>query len=72
MKKQQNSDKITALYERLSKEVVEQRNESVSIAHQKQMLEDYAKRNGFYQAKRSNRAKSGTVYKRARRISCTI
>ena len=41
MLKQANNSKITALYERLSKDD-EQKNESVSIAHQKQMLEEYA------------------------------
>ena len=46
MSKQPSNSKITALYERLAKDD-EQKNESVSIAHQKQMLEDYAKRNGF-------------------------
>jgi len=46
MNKQQKDGKITALYERLSKDD-DQKNESVSIAHQKQMLEDYAKKNGF-------------------------
>ena len=44
--KQPNNAKFTALYERLSKDD-EQKNESVSIAHQKQMLEDYARKNGF-------------------------
>jgi len=46
MSKQLNTAKITALYERLSKDD-EQKNESVSIAHQKQMLEQYARKNGF-------------------------
>ena len=46
MTRQLSSAKITALYERLSKDD-EQRNESISIAHQKQMLEDFATRNGF-------------------------
>jgi len=46
MSKQLNNAKITALYERLSKDD-EQKNESVSIAHQKQMLEQYARKNGF-------------------------
>jgi len=46
MKKQQNNGTITALYERLSRDD-EQKNESISIAHQKRMLEDYARKNGF-------------------------
>lgn len=46
MSRQPNNGKITALYERLSKDD-DQKNESVSIAHQKQMLEDYARKNGF-------------------------
>ncbi len=40
------SDKITPLYERLSRDD-ELQGESNSISHQKQMLEDYARRNGF-------------------------
>lgn len=40
------SDKITPLYERLSRDD-ELQGESNSISHQKQMLEDYAQRNGF-------------------------
>ena len=45
MNKLQNG-KITALYERLSNDD-ERKTESLSIAHQKQMLESYAQRNGF-------------------------
>jgi len=44
--KQPNNGKITALYERLSKDD-EQKSDNVSIAHQKQILEDYAQKNGF-------------------------
>ena len=44
--KQHSKGKITALYERLSRDD-EQKNESISIAHQKQILEDYARKNGF-------------------------
>jgi len=40
------SDKITALYERLSRDD-ELQGESNSIQNQKRMLEDYAERNGF-------------------------
>lgn len=38
--------KITPLYERLSRDD-ELQGESNSISNQKQMLEDYARRNGF-------------------------
>ena len=38
--------KITPLYERLSRDD-ELQGESNSISHQKQMLEEYARRNGF-------------------------
>ena len=40
------TDKITALYCRLSQEDM-QAGESESIQNQKQMLEDYARQNGF-------------------------
>ena len=46
MPKQPHIGKCTALYERLSRDD-EQKSESISIAHQKQILEDYAKKNGF-------------------------
>lgn len=41
-----DSNKITALYERLSRDD-EREGTSVSIEHQKQILEDYAAKNGF-------------------------
>ena len=41
-----SNGKITPLYERLSRDD-ELQGESNSISHQKQMLEDYARRNGF-------------------------
>lgn len=41
-----STGKITPLYERLSRDD-ELQGESNSISHQKQMLEDYARRNGF-------------------------
>jgi DNA invertase Pin-like site-specific DNA recombinase len=41
------SAKITALYERLSRDDDEQNGESNSITGQKKMLEDYAAKNGF-------------------------
>ena len=44
--KQIGTDKITALYERLSKDD-EAEGDSNSIVHQKEILEAYAKRNGF-------------------------
>lgn len=39
-------DGITALYERLSRDD-EQEGDSNSIVHQKEMLEEYARKNGF-------------------------
>ena len=46
MKKQQEKEKITALYERLSHDD-ERAGESVSIENQKRLLEDYAEKMGF-------------------------
>lgn len=46
MSKQLNSIKITALYERLSRDD-ELQGESNSITNQKHFLEDYARKNGF-------------------------
>jgi|GEM_PF-1842441 len=46
MTKHDNQAKITALYERLSRDD-EQKGESNSIVHQKQILEEYALKNGF-------------------------
>jgi len=43
----QNTSKLTILYERLSVEDEHRSGDSNSIAHQKSMLEDYAKRQGF-------------------------
>ena len=48
--KQQISEKITALYLRLSRDD-EQNGESNSISNQKAMLNDYAKKNGFKNTK---------------------
>jgi len=45
-----NDAKYTALYERLSRDD-EQKGESHGILNQKQMLEDYAKRNGHHNIK---------------------
>ena len=64
MSKQPNNGKITALYERLSKDD-EQKNESVSIAHQKQILEDYARKNGFQNIRHfTDDGVRGTTFKR--------
>ena len=64
MSKQPNNSKITALYERLSKDD-EQKNESVSIAHQKQMLEQYARKNGFQNLHHfTDDGVTGTVFSR--------
>ena len=46
MNRQSDNMKITALYERLSRDD-EQSGESNSITNQKIMLEDYAAKNGF-------------------------
>ena len=46
MNKHQTDGRVTALYERLSRDD-EQSGDSNSIVNQKQMLEDYAARNGF-------------------------
>ena len=62
--KQPDNSKITALYERLSRDD-EQKNESVSIAHQKHMLEDYAQRNGFGNIRHfTDDGVTGTVFNR--------
>ena len=44
--RQSNQAKITACYERLSRDD-EQQGESNSITNQKKILEDFAERNGF-------------------------
>jgi DNA invertase Pin-like site-specific DNA recombinase len=63
MNKQPNNG-ITALYERLSKDD-EQKNESVSIANQKQILEDYARKNGFQNIRHfTDDGVRGTTFKR--------
>ena len=64
MPRQPNNGKITALYERLSRDD-EQKNESVSIAHQKQILEDYARKNGFHNIRHyTDDGITGTVFNR--------
>lgn len=47
MNRQSETTKITALYERLSRDD-ELQGDSNSIIHQKQMLEDYALKNGYH------------------------
>ena len=62
--KQPTNGKITALYERLSKDD-EHKSDSVSIAHQKQILEDYARKNGFPNIKHfTDDGVRGTTFKR--------
>ena len=64
MKKLRNSNKITALYERLSKDD-ELKGDSNSIIHQKKMLEDYAARNGFANIRHfTDDGITGTVFSR--------
>ena len=47
MNRQSDNMKVTALYERLSRDDEQQTGESGSITNQKIMLEDYAEKNGF-------------------------
>lgn len=47
MNRQSENIKITALYERLSRDDEQQTGESGSITNQKLFLEDYATKNGF-------------------------
>jgi DNA invertase Pin-like site-specific DNA recombinase len=62
--KQPNNGKITALYERLSKDD-EQKSDRVSIANQKQILEDYAQKNGFPNTRHfTDDGVRGTTFKR--------
>ena len=64
MKKQQEKEKITALYERLSRDD-ERSGESVSIENQKRILEDYALKNGFTNLRHfTDDGVSGTTFKR--------
>jgi len=59
-----NNAKITALYERLSRDD-EQRGESNSITHQKQILENYALNNGFQNIRHfTDDGVSGTTFDR--------
>jgi DNA invertase Pin-like site-specific DNA recombinase len=59
-----NSQKLTILYERLSRDD-EQSGESMSIANQKSFLEDYANRNGFANwVHRADDGYSGTNFSR--------
>ena len=64
MKKQHESEKITALYERLSHDD-ERSGESVSIENQKRILEDYARKNGFANIRHfTDDGVRGTTFKR--------
>jgi len=64
MNKLRNTNKITALYERLSKDD-ELKGDSHSIVHQKKMLEDYAARNGFTNIRHfTDDGITGTVFSR--------
>ena len=59
-----NQNKITALYERLSRDD-ELRGESNSITNQKKFLEDYARENGFKNIQHfSDDGYSGTNFER--------
>ena len=62
--KQVDTDRITALYERLSKDD-ETEGDSNSIVHQKEILEAYAKRNGFGNIRHFvDDGVSGTLFRR--------
>ena len=64
MAKRKGFDRITALYERLSRDD-EQQGESNSISNQKQYLEDYAVKNGFGNIKHyTDDGFTGTNFKR--------
>lgn len=64
MKKQSEQTKITALYERLSRDD-ESAGESNSIVNQKKMLEKYAKEQGFsHLAHYTDDGWSGTNFER--------
>jgi len=62
--KQSNTNKITALYSRLSRDD-EMNGESCSITNQKQILEDYAAKNGFARFRHfCDDGVSGTTFER--------
>ncbi len=62
--RQADNEKITALYERLSKDD-DFEGDSNSIVHQKEILETYAKRNGFFNIRHFvDDGVSGTLFKR--------
>lgn len=64
MKKQQEKEKITALYERISHDD-ERAGESVSIENQKRLLEDYAEKMGFTNIRHfTDDGVRGTTFKR--------
>ena len=65
MNRQQETTKITALYERLSRDDEQQTGESGSITNQKIMLEDYAAKNGFENTRHfTDDGVSGTTFER--------
>ena len=65
MNRQQENTKITALYERLSRDDEQQTGESGSITNQKIMLEDYAAKNGFENTRHfTDDGVSGTTFER--------
>ena len=65
MREVRNATKIVALYERLSRDD-ELQGESNSILHQKQMLEEYAKKNGHHNIKHfTDDGISGITFERA-------
>ena len=62
--RQTDDNKITALYERLSKDD-DFEGDSNSIVHQKEILETYAKRNGFFNIRHFvDDGVSGTLFRR--------
>jgi len=62
--RQADNEKITALYERLSKDD-DFEGDSNSIVHQKEILETYAKKNGFFNIRHFvDDGVSGTLFKR--------
>ena len=64
MRKQEQTGKITALYERLSHDDGRS-DESVSVENQKRILEDYARKNGFTNVRHfTDDGVRGTTFKR--------
>ena len=70
MKKQQEKEKITALYERLSHDN-ERAGKSVSIENQKRLLEDYAEKMDFTNIRHfTDDGVRGTTFKRPDWTTC--